>query len=345
MSKVVIISDTHLHAYSGSPVDAEGGNARLGDVVAAMDAALATAISVGAVAIVHAGDLFHDRKGVRHEVLHRAGEWVDRVHSAGIDLHILVGNHDLSEDCRTFGPRVLSGRVRVYSKPTLVEIGGVAYGFSPYATDPEAVRRDYALLAKKGCECVIGHLGIGDPRFANCVPVDYEVPGRISLDDLSPESFDRIFLGHYHLRQRLTDRVMYIGSPLQLSFGETCHEKGWLVFDHDTGEVREIVNDSSPEYHVVTDISVLPSVPADDFVWVRAANREDEVAAAEATRGRVGIRIDRAPAPSAPARIDPSARGEKLLRSYVQTVRPDLLADEVEALVQSGIKFYHTELP
>jgi DNA repair exonuclease SbcCD nuclease subunit len=207
------------------------------------------------------------------------------------------------------------------------------------------VRQQYADLARKGCEYVVGHLGIGDPRFANCVPVDYEVTCRISVDDLCPDRFTQVFLGHYHLRQTLLPNVRYVGSPLQLSFGEAFHEKGWLVVDHDDGSVREVVNTSSPEYHVVTDVSVLPDVPERDFVWVRAASREDEEAAAEATRGRPGVRIDRAPAPGEPPRIDTSARGADLLRAYVKAVQPDLLASEVEDLVVAGLRFFQERKP
>ncbi len=333
---IVVVSDTHLHAYPGA-ASAQGGNQRLGHIVQAMDAVLDYARAVKAAAIVHAGDLFHDRKGVRPEALHRAGEWMDRVHSVGIDLHLLVGNHDLSLDCMTHSLRGFNGRALVHAATELADVGPFRCGFTPYDEDPAKVRESCRRLSKQRVQFLFGHLGLGDPKFSNCVPAEYEVPGRIAVDDLYPDDFAQVLLGHYHLAQQVTPRVRYIGSPLQLSFGEADHPKGWLYVTP-AGRVDWVENKASPRYHIVTDARVIRDLPEADFVWLRAATREDERAGAALAVDRPGMRVDRAVAPGAPARLDPAAKGKKLLESYVRAVRPDALDYEVDALVAEGIR-------
>jgi DNA repair exonuclease SbcCD nuclease subunit len=333
---IVVTADSHLHLFSGSPVLADGSNARLADAVAALDAVLATAVEQKAKAIVHLGDLFHDRKGVPPEVIHRAGEWLDRVHAAKIELHLLVGNHDMSLDAGTHALRGFKGRAILHDRVETVEILGARCGFIPYMEDPKAVAAATTHLRVQRCEYLFAHLGLGDPKYANCVPVEYEVPGRISLDDLRPDDFSHIFLGHYHLHQRLTKSVQYVGSPLQLSFGEADHPKGWTVLDEAKGTVRCIANESSPKYHIVYDAKSVEGIPDTDFVWVKASDRTQELAAQ--ALARPNTRIDRAVVQSAPARIDPSSKGAALLRAYVRAVKPDALEHEIEELVAEGLR-------
>lgn len=333
---IVLFSDPHLHPYSGSSVLEDGANARLEDVLSAMDAVLATAVKHKARAIICGGDLFHDRKGVKHEALYAAGEWMDRVKEQRIALHLLVGNHDMSLDCRTHSLRGFSGRATVHSRVSAVEIDGVVFGFLPYMEDPDQVRSGVGLLQRAQCAYVVGHLGLGDPKLRNCVPSDYEVPGRISLADLMPERFAQVFLGHYHLRQQVHPKVQYIGSPLQLSFGEADHPKGWLLLDEVSGKVEQIDNDDSPRYHIIDHAEAAADIPDTDFVWVKASSREEELKAQ--SMGRPNMRIDRAPVASAPARVDATAKGATLLRSYVKAVRPDALDHEVDELVADGLR-------
>jgi len=333
---IVVTGDSHLHLFSGSPVLDDGSNARLVDAVAALDGVLATAIEHKAKAIVHLGDLFHDRKGIPPEVIHRAGEWLDRVHAAKIELHLLVGNHDMSLDAGTHALRGFKGRAILHDRVETVDILGSRCGFIPYAEDPAAVAAAATHLRTQRCEYVFGHLGIGDPKYANCVPVEYEVPGRIALDDLRPGDFAQIFLGHYHLQQQLLDNVQYVGSPLQLSFGEADHPKGWHVLDERRGTVRIAANTFSPKYHIVYDAESASEFPDTDFVWVKASDRSQELAAQ--SLNKPNLRVDRAAAKATPARIDPSSKGASLLRQYVKAVRPDALQHEIDELVADGLR-------
>jgi DNA repair exonuclease SbcCD nuclease subunit len=65
------------------------------------------------------------------------------------------------------------------------------------------------------------------------------------------DGWDHVFLGHYHGEQKLEYNVEYIGSPLQLSFGEAFQHKHVLIFDLDTCEKEYVRNEFSPKHFII----------------------------------------------------------------------------------------------
>src|SRR6185369_12267385 len=59
-------------------------------------------------------------------------------------------------------------------------------------------------------------------------------------------------LGPYHGAQNLNDKVEYVGSPLQLSFGEAFQQKHILILDLETLEKEYVINDFSPKHLIVS---------------------------------------------------------------------------------------------
>ena len=72
---------------------------------------------------------------------------------------------------------------------------------------------------------------------------------RVGSDIFS--NWDRVFLGHYHAEQKLDEKVEYVGSPLQLSFGEAFQSKHVVVFDTSDGECEYIENTFSPRHYIL----------------------------------------------------------------------------------------------
>src|SRR5690606_11013821 len=66
------------------------------------------------------------------------------------------------------------------------------------------------------------------------------------------DGWDMTLLGHYHGAQELNDGVEYVGSPLQLSFGEAFQTKHIIVLDLETLEKEYIENTFSPVHLIVT---------------------------------------------------------------------------------------------
>ena len=347
MAKYIVTSDTHLHAPSGSPVDAAGRNLMLTYIVECLDALLQSAIEHNAT-IWHCGDFFHDRKAIKPEVLHYAGAWLQRVCAAGIELHVLVGNHDLSlSGDGTSSANILQTYARVHDTPRVGVRSGPAGHICvlPYAVDGEKVRK-FTESCPKG-SILLAHLGIGDPRYADCVPTDYEVPGTISVSDLHPERFRQVFLGHYHKPQTLEPNVRYVGSPQQISFKETGQDKHWLLYDDATNTVTEIPNTISPRFHklpasAAVQLDLHRIVGKRDHLWLTDATPDVEESARVSLAGHTSavVRVDKARAAVkdlSRADIDTSTNAA-LCESYARTVEPNIDADKLRRVTTLGVK-------
>lgn len=339
MNGFIITGDVHAHAYPGATFD-DGGNKRLADIVACLDAAITLAGKNSAEDIIIAGDLFHDRKGVRPEVLHRVGEWLNRCHDESIRVTILAGNHDLSiggDGCASV--MALTKAARIVTEACVLELAGRKFGFLPYTDDPEIVAKTTKRLAKDKAEVLIGHVGIGDPKHSACVPVDYEVPGRITVDDLRPDDFAQVFLAHYHNAQSLTKTVHYVGSPLQLSFKEVGQEKSLVVWDGK--RMTRFANDWSPRYHKAPAAEILKTkIRECDFVHATSATREEE----EQLRHTFGereaaLRVERRVAADVTQRIAIGGSEADNMKAFARLRRPDLDPAQLDALVAAGAKY------
>jgi DNA repair exonuclease SbcCD nuclease subunit len=101
------------------------------------------------------------------------------------------------------------------------------------------------IKSKKKVLC--GHIAVHGALF-NLVygtTSDVQIEGDSGMLLVTPDIFneyDRVFLGHYHAAQELNDKVEYVGSPLQLSFGEMSQDKHIVVYDFDTDERTYIKN-------------------------------------------------------------------------------------------------------
>lgn len=339
----VIVSDSHAHAYPGSHVTEQGSNQRLLDVIASLDRAREYARSTKQ-SLVHCGDLFHDRKGVKPEVLHRVGEWLDRCRADGVAVYALSGNHDMSiHGDNTTSIRGLSGSTTVVDECAIYDIDGVSSGFCPYTDDPGLVRKVMKFFAKQKVQVVYAHLGLGDPQFAECVPSDFEVPGAINVSDLMPDHFEAVFLGHYHNYQNILSNVTYVGSPLQLSFKESGQRRGFVSWAPGAPH-KFIENLVSPRFVKTVD-PTLKGVKPGDHVWVVGLDRQEASEVSESLKGHLGVvRVDVARREEVAPRLPASAKGADLLRAYVKSVTEETPA-EVEELVRVGSDiFAHASL-
>jgi DNA repair exonuclease SbcCD nuclease subunit len=335
---MLLLADVHAHAYANSLVLPDGRNKRLMDIMQCLD----NAMGVADGPIVIAGDLFHDRKGVRPEVLHRVGDWLAKCRESKIPVFILAGNHDLSIGGDGSASVVALRHATIVTHPMVFEVAGVNVGFIPYTESPETVRSNAKFVKKNGATVLVAHLGIGDPRFADCVPVDYEVPGTIALDDLRPDDFEQVFIGHYHNPQPLAGNVRYIGSPLQLTFKEAGQTKGFMRMDK-RGVVTRIPNTWSPRFHKMKSNEAVAKlahneIKETDFLWVTDCSPDDVKALAKhANDTGQAVRIDREQPVQTKVRIDADATQDQMVEQYVRHAAPETSREAAKELAATGV--------
>jgi DNA repair exonuclease SbcCD nuclease subunit len=262
--EILVFSDLHIHPHKRS---AE----RLDHCLEALDWVFNTASERKIRNIVFLGDLFHDRQKIDVLTYQKTFEIFEK-HLCGNDLNVnlLLGNHDLWHyeklDVSSVNPlRNLPG-IRIINEPCVKEISDGSedffMGFLPYTHNPiedlKTVEKEWDKIVPKGQKKVLGgHISV-DGAVWN---VKYNTMSEVTIEHdgdmvrVGPNIFkkwDKVFLGHYHAEQKLDEKVEYVGSPLQLSFGEAFQKKHVIVFETDSGESEYIENTFSPKHYILT---------------------------------------------------------------------------------------------
>jgi DNA repair exonuclease SbcCD nuclease subunit len=252
MQRALIYSDIHIHPHKRS-VD------RLEDCLKTLNWVFATAKAKGIKTIIFVGDLFHDRQKIDVLTYQRTFE-IFKKHLIdepdGLTVYLLLGNHDLWHstkwDVSSVFPLAAMPGVEIIDKPCVKEMFGKQVGFLPYTHDP--------ISDLKGLmgEVLFAHVAIDDALWN----VRYNIRSEVAIEHdgdmvkVGPEIFDgwdRVFLGHYHAAQKLTDTVEYVGSPLQLTFGEAFQDKFIVAYDFNSDAREYIKNDFSPKHFIISE--------------------------------------------------------------------------------------------
>lgn len=255
--KALIFSDLHCHQHKNS-------QSRLEDCIEALEWVFKTAQSKSIDLIIFCGDLFHDRAKIDILTYQRVFETFQKYLSdtTGPEVYLLLGNHDLfyfeSKEVSSVYPLSSLKKINIISKPSVVNIREYNVGFMPYTHDPIS---DLKLVPiremKKGknkYNVLFGHLAVHGALF-NLVygtKADVQIEGDAGMTVVTPDifdSFDRVFLGHYHAAQELTSKVEYVGSPLQLSFGEMEQKKHIVIYDFES-DTKEYIENTFSHKHL-----------------------------------------------------------------------------------------------
>jgi DNA repair exonuclease SbcCD nuclease subunit len=224
VNPIAITADLHLHEHEQFARERDGFNSRLLDGRDAILRIAETAAERGCRILLFAGDWFHSRRKVSVPVLHVSEETLVRAREEhGIRVVAIPGNHDYSFDeqsCSIVGQPfedvILEGGVH--------DVDGWHVGCIPWTDSVEPVR---SVLSQRA-DFYIGHFGIEGARVG---PSDFEMPGHIDATVLKRKL---TFVGHYHKPQTVHGtNTHYVGSPLQLTWGERGERKSFVVVQPD----------------------------------------------------------------------------------------------------------------
>lgn len=261
--KLLIFSDIHIHPHKKSVE-------RLEDCINALDWVFKTACSKNIKDIVFLGDLFHDRQKIDVLTYQKTFEVLEKyLLNNKINLYLLLGNHDLWHnqkwDVSSVNPlRNLPGVV-VINEPTVRAISDDhLFGFLPYTHDPIEDLKKIEKYWEQECskrkidppKIMGAHIAV-DGAVWN---VKYNTRAEVSIEHdgdmvkVGPNIFNKwnkVFLGHYHAEQKMSDIVEYVGSPLQLSFGEAFQNKHIIIYDIEKNSCEYVTNDFSPKHYIL----------------------------------------------------------------------------------------------
>jgi DNA repair exonuclease SbcCD nuclease subunit len=263
--KILIFSDLHIHPHKKSVE-------RLDDCIKTLEWIFQTAIDKKIKNMVFLGDLFHDRQKIDVFTYQRTFEIFEKyLYENDLNLFLLLGNHDLWHyqklDISSVNPlRKLSG-VTVVDRPSVREIVDdkekFYFAFLPYTHNPiedlKEIESEWNIIVESDQLKVLGgHISVDgamwNTKYKTTADVTIEHDGdmiRVGPDIFS--KWDKVFLGHYHAEQKLNEKVEYVGSPLQLSFGEAFQKKHIIIFETTNGNAQYIENTFSPKHFILNE--------------------------------------------------------------------------------------------
>lgn len=283
MPKFLLFSDIHIFQHKKS-------EDRLKDCLDCLVWVFETAKKNQIKNILFGGDFFHDRSKIESIVLHETFSVLKKYLDGSINFYILLGNHDLwyFEKTSISSVTAVSALPNVYiiDEPKQIIIDDISWHFVPFTHNPI---EDIENLSNKNPQdsFFLGHLAVDGAKLnSKGSTADVEIEHDGEMTKVGPQIFSNYkhaFLGHYHNAQTISANTEYIGSPLQLSFGELEDKKNIIIleFIEDDFIVNYITNNFSPQ-HFEGDIETIMKIDLNllrnSFVSVLVNNEEkDEV--------------------------------------------------------------------
>lgn len=249
MAKLLIFSDVHVHAHKKS-------TERLHDCLKVVDWVFTTAAERNIKNIIFAGDLYQDRQKIDVMTYALTFDMFQRHCKGQHKVWLLLGNHDLwyydKWDISSVSPLSALPGVTLISKNCTLEIADQQIDFMPYLHNPIELLQKFT---ERDGRLLFGHLALHGAKLNtlyntysdSIVEHDSEM---MKVDTSCFVGWRHVFLGHYHNEQRI-DNVEYVGSPLQLNFGEAFQHKHLIVYDTETGDREYIRNKFSPQHFII----------------------------------------------------------------------------------------------
>lgn len=197
--------------------------------------------------IIIAGDVFHNRHEIGVSTLHTAKLFFETL--SNFNIHIIPGNHDcyFRDNAKVNSISILHAKnITIHNTLHCQQIGDIEFAFCPWGTELEDI---------PNVDVIIGHFELLNFKMNMNIVCDH---GWNSSQLL--EKSKLVLTGHFHTRQERTygnnGVVVYLGSPLELEWGDRDSAKGVTILNTKNLSLNFIENDISPK-HIKIKISEL----------------------------------------------------------------------------------------
>jgi len=243
---ITLFSDIHIHPHSLSIE-------KLEDCLKCLEWIYKESVAREIPYIIFAGDLFHDRHRINIFAYNKTYD-ILRKYSKQIQSYYLVGNHDMfyrsSRNVSSIKP--FSEIIQIIDRPKTIKFHDIPIDFLPYTESDSA--KELKKIKNKS-KILIGHLSIVGATLNSLWGTRYKEDDLVEEISQTPikslSDYQRVFLGHFHAKQQVTKKIEYIGSPLQLSFGEAMDQKGFIIFDPESMNTEFIENNFTSKYFIL----------------------------------------------------------------------------------------------
>lgn len=228
--------------------------------------------------VVHLGDVLDRRKFVSYRIAHDfRRKFLNRFSELGIDLHLIVGNHDTyyknTNSVNSLDELVHHENATVYSEAEVVEFDGTQIMMMPWINS-ENYASAVKLMNETTAQICMGHLEINGFEMH---------AGHKAENGYSKElfkRFDMVMSGHFHKKSD-DGQVYYLGTPYEITWSDHNCPKGFHLFDTSTRELTRVVNPYTLFHKVYYDDSTVDYNAFDveslkeKFVKIVVVNKKD----------------------------------------------------------------------
>ena len=188
---------------------------------------------------VHMGDVVDRRKFISYKIANDfRNRFIKRFGELGIDLHIIIGNHDTyyknTNEVNAMEELVGKDRHKIYTEPEVVTFDDIPIQFIPWINAGNH-NASMAALSRSPASIAMGHLEINGFEMQKGFPMSG------SHDKELFRRFDTVFSGHFHHKSE-DGQIFYLGTPYEIYWNDYQDPKGFHIFDTATRELERIVN-------------------------------------------------------------------------------------------------------
>lgn len=192
--------------------------------------------------IIFCGDFFHSRSEITVNTLHHASVLLELFNDFNITM--IAGNHDsfYKHNSTINSIKIFNGHknITVIDKPLETTICGKTVFYSPWGTDIKDISES---------DVIFGHFEIESFKM-NVHKVCESGFKSVELLEKAP----LVISGHFHLREERVyegGKILYVGSPFELDFGDTGSTKGYYILDFNDLSYQFIENTISPKHQKI----------------------------------------------------------------------------------------------
>lgn len=232
--KFVFFTDSHFHLFTNyAKPDDEFVNDRFKEQIEALQKVFDIAREEKAD-VIFGGDLFHKRNSVDTRVYNKVFEVLAR--NRDIDVYMLRGNHDSVTNSlytsSSIEPIGYLPNVHIFSSTDTFSFTDVNLVFEPYGDETEEIKEHIkGSYDENKTNILVAHLGVEGSLTGKG---SHRLEGAFGYQDLLPDNYAFILLGHYHRRQYFTNpNHFYGGSLMQQSFSDEQEANGVHLIDTD----------------------------------------------------------------------------------------------------------------
>jgi len=190
---------------------------------------------------LHLGDIMDRRKYVSYRTAQNFRErFIQPFVKMGIELHVLVGNHDtyfkntneINSVKELIGERYKN--IKIYSEAEEVTFDDLSVLFVPWIN-----ASNYAstmdIIEKSRADICMGHLEISGFEMTKGMKNEH------GYDKSIFSKFDSVFSGHFHHKSD-DGQIYYLGSPYEFYWNDCEDRKGFHIFNTENRQLHRLIN-------------------------------------------------------------------------------------------------------